>query len=356
MRAFKSTDGGQTWAFDATFSGSQIATDKQQMCVDSSTGSPFRDNIYLIWHNDAPAFVNHRTADGWQVPKLVSGDETTGTAIGSDITTNASGHVFAVWPDTGSRNLFLVKSTDGGETWTSNPVKVTKTFGSFQISVPSFAERFALVGASIAAYSGNGRNDVYVSWTDLSGDGGCDQPDSAPGVNASSPCKSRVWFIRSTDGGNTWSENAQQINGGPALNDQFNQKLRVDPASGTLGIVYYDTFADPSRTKANLVFQASADNGSTWSKPVTVSSTQSDETNASADSGNQFGDYNGLTVAGNAFFPSWTDHRDTNPEAIFTCKITVPAAANGPPQPVIETIAQVSVPAKATAASAASPR
>ena len=182
---YKSTDAGKTWVFDATFSGSQTATDKQQMCVDSSRSLPFRDNIYLIWHDNAPAFVTRRTAAGWQVPNQVSGNETTGTAIGSDITTNARGDVFAVWPDTGSQTLFMVKSTDGGQTWTSSPIAVSKTFGSFQISVPSFAERSALVGASIAAYSGGGRNDVYVSWTDLSGATGCDAPGSEPGDNAS---------------------------------------------------------------------------------------------------------------------------------------------------------------------------
>ena len=341
MRAYKSTDGGATWNFDATFSGSQTATDKQQMCVDSSASSRFRDNIYLIWHNNAPAFVTRRTAQGWQVPKQVSGSETTGTAIGGDITTNARGDVFAVWPDTGSQTLFLVKSTDGGENWTNSPIAVSKTFGSFQIGVPSFAERSALIGASVAAYSGNGRNDIYVSWTDLSGASGCDAPGSEPGDNASSSCTSRVWFIRSTDGGDTWSEKAQQVSPGPALNDQFNQKLRVDPVSGTLGIVYFDTRADTHRKKANLVLQASADHGSTWSTQLNVSSKQSDETDASADSGNQYGDYNGLTVLSNVFFPSWTDHHDTNPEAIFTAKIMVPAAASGLPQPRIDAIAKV---------------
>jgi hypothetical protein len=341
MRAYKSNDAGKTWVFDATFSGSQTSTDKQQMCVDSSPSSPHRDTIYVIWHNNSPAIINRRTTDGWQVPQQVSGDETTGVSIGSDITTNASGTVFAVWPDTGSQQLFLVRSTDGGTNWSSPPVSVAKTFGSFQISVPAFASRMALIGASIAAYDGNGRNDVYVTWVDLSGDSGCDSPDEQPGDDAGSNCKSRVWFARSTDGGLTWTEQKKQLNPGPARNDQFNQKLRVDPTSGTLGIVYYDTAADSGRKKANLVFQASVDNGTTWSSPIKVTSKQSDETDASADSGNQYGDYNGMSVAGNAFFPSWTDHRDNNPEAVYTAKITVPNSAGGPPQPVIEAIGKV---------------
>jgi hypothetical protein len=345
MRGYKSTDGGKTWVFDSTFSGGQTSTDKQQVCVDSSPTSPFRNNIYAIWHNNAPAFVNHRTPDtagtagSWQVPKQVSGDETTGTAIGGDITTNASGDVFAVWPDTGSQKLFLVKSTDGGKNYTSTPVQVARTFGSFQISVPSFAERAALIGASIAAFRTSSRDDVYVSWVDLSGENGCDSPGNEPGDNAGANCKSRVWFTRSTDGGSSW-EPPRKINDGAARNDQYNEKLRVDPSSGILGIVYFDSAADSARKKTNLVFQASADNGTTWSQAVPVSSALSDETNSSADSGNQYGDYNGLTVVGNVFFPSWTDHRDNEPEAIYTSKITVTKDAAGAAHPSVEAIAQ----------------
>ena len=50
----------------------------------------------------------------WQAPIQVSGAETTGTAIGGDVKTNSAGDVFAFWPDTGSRNLFVAKSTNGG--------------------------------------------------------------------------------------------------------------------------------------------------------------------------------------------------------------------------------------------------
>src|SRR5437879_3007839 len=61
LRCFKSTDGGATWSFDATLSGTQTATDKELMWVDHSPSSPFRDNIYVIWHNNSPVFVNRRT-------------------------------------------------------------------------------------------------------------------------------------------------------------------------------------------------------------------------------------------------------------------------------------------------------
>src|SRR5262249_6983599 len=163
-----------------------------------------------------------------------------------------SGQLFAVWPDTGSKNLFFVKSTDGGDSFTA-PLPIAKTIATFQISVPAFAERAALVGVSIAAFKNSSRNDVYVSWVDLSGEAGCNTPGSEPGTDVNSDCKSRIWFARSTDGGATWTEAAQKINNEAAGTDQFNHKLAVDPETGTLGIIYYNTGSRSERIKTNLV-------------------------------------------------------------------------------------------------------
>lgn len=328
MRAYTSTDGGKTWAFDGTFSGDQTNADKQMMWVDHSPTSPHRDNIYVIWHNGRPGFVGRRTSAGWQPPVRITAGETTGTAIGSDVTTNGAGDVFAVWPDTGSRHLFFASSQDGGATF-STPVPITTTFGSFQIAVPADAQRAALIGVSIAAFRDGSRNDVYVSWIDLSGTPGCNVPSDDPLGNTVSPCTSRLWFTRSADGGAHW-EAPRKINDGASLSDQFNHRLVVDPATGTLGVVYYDTAADVGRNKTHLVFQASADGGLKWSSPpTTVSSAPTDETSVNADNGNQYGDYNGLTVAGQVFMPYWTDRRDVGSEAIFTARITVTSDAAG---------------------------
>src|SRR5262249_18322542 len=58
LRCFKSADGGATWSYDADVSGGQTAPDKEMMWVDHSRTSPYSDNIYVIWHNHEPVFVN----------------------------------------------------------------------------------------------------------------------------------------------------------------------------------------------------------------------------------------------------------------------------------------------------------
>jgi len=81
--------------------------------------------------------------------------------------------------------------------WFSSPRLIHKTLATFQINVPSFGVRAALVGASIAARD----NNVYVSWVDLSGDEACRTPASEPADDINSVCKSRIWFAQSSDAG-----------------------------------------------------------------------------------------------------------------------------------------------------------
>jgi hypothetical protein len=319
-RAYSSTDGGVTWSQEGTFSGgSQTNVDKPWLWIDHSLTSPFLNNIYAIYHNGNPGFVNRRTASGWQTPIQVSGAETTGTSIGADIKTNQDGEVFAFWPDTGSSKIYLAKSTNGGASFAAASQVVT-TFDSFDIGVPSFASRRALIYTSSAAFKSGSINNVYTSWVDLSGETGCTAPANEPGTNATSTCKTRVWFLRSTDGGTTWSAK-KMLNNQPSLNDQYNQAMTVDPVTGALGIIYYDTVADPTRLKTDVWYQSSFDTGLTWSTPVKITTAQTDETTATANSGNQYGDYNAISGFNSIFFPSWTDRRDNLKEEIWTAKI-----------------------------------
>ena len=320
MRAYKSTDGGATWTFDATFSGGLTNNDKQMMWVDHSATSPFKDNIYVIWHPGAQAEIARRTGPGgsWQTPIRVSGAETTGTAIGDDVKTNSFGDVFGFFPDTGSRRFNVVKSTNGGVSF-GTPVRIATGFGSFQYAIPADASRQPLIYISGGAYRTSTKNNVYAAWNDLSGDTGCTS-GSGPGTNAASTCKSRIFFARSTDGGATWSAPVK-VNNQSGLNDQFNQWLVVDETNGKLALMYYDTVGDSTRKSVNVYYQSSTDDGVTWSTPFKVTTAATNETTAGADSGNQYGDYNSLSGIAGTFFPSWTDRRSGASEEIWTAAI-----------------------------------
>jgi hypothetical protein len=323
LRVYNSANGGQTWSYNSNPSSKQKAVDKQMKWVDHSATSPYKDSIYICWHNNNPQYVARRTAAGaWNGPIQISGTESTGTAIGCDVRTNSAGEAFVFWPTTGNRRIIVSKSTNGGTSW-GTPKVIATTFDGYDIGVPSFNSRRILIYVSGGAYKAAGVDNVYASWTDLTGAAGCITATNEPGANALSTCKARIWFARSTDGGATWGAPAM-INNQPTLNDQFNQWLGVDETTGRLAIIYYDTVDDPIRKKTHVYYQTSTDNGATWSAAARITTGQTDETIVGADGGNQYGDYNSLSIHAGKIFPSWTDRRNNGKEEIWTAPIQEP--------------------------------
>lgn len=338
LRLYKSSDGGATWSFDSTFSGNQASADKQMVWIDHSAASPYRNSIYAIWHNDEPAYMNRRRNGAWASPVRVSGSETTGTGIGGDVKTNSAGVVFGFWPDTTSRKIFLVRSTNGGGSYTA-PALLAATFDSYDIGVPAQNARRALIYVSGGAYRTASKNLAYAAWTDLSGAAGCRTPGEEPGRNAASACKTRIWLARSTDGGLTWGAK-KMLNNQAGKNDQFNQALVVDEATGALAVIYYDTVGDAARKKTNVWYQSSFDDGATWTAPFKVTTAATDESAGAADSGNQYGDYNSLTGYAGTFFPVWTDRRAGQREEVWTAALVdVPPVCTPPALPLEVTAA-----------------
>jgi hypothetical protein len=326
MRSYKSIDNGVTWTFDNTFS-TGVDNDKQMIWVDHSATSIHPNYLYAIWHNGAPVYMNRRTgpAGVWGAPILVSGAETTGTGIGGDVKTNSFGDAFGAWPDTGSQGIYIVKSTDGGATY-SAPTLVATTYNAYDIGVPSFNSRRALIYVTLGAYRKGGllpKNEVYATWTDLSGAAGCNSDAFEPGASVASNCKTRIWFARSTNGGTTWSAPIM-TNNQAGKNDQYNQWMVVDETNGAIGLIYYDTVADAGRKKTDVWYQTSFDGGVTWAAALKVTTAMTDETIAGADAGNQYGDYNSLSAYSRVLFPSWTDRRSLAKEEIWTAKIQEP--------------------------------
>ena len=321
LRCYKSTDNGGTWTFDSTPSGTQTNVDREIMWVDHSPASSHRDQIYVTWHAGTPVqFARRTTGSGaaWQTPIQVSGSETTGLGIGGDVKTNANGDVFVFWQDAdGSQKVYVRKSTDGGATFPNGVVTIATLFAnSRKLSIPADAGRKSRVYVSGGAWRTDAQDNVYAAWADLSGESGC-TTGSGPGTNTASTCKTRIWFCRSVDGGATWAA-PFMVNNQSSLNDQAFPRLAVDETNGQLALIYYDTVADTARIKTDLYMQASSDGGATWSPANKISSGQTDETASTADSGNQYGDYTGMSGYGGLFFPAWTDRRNGAREEIWT--------------------------------------
>ena len=217
-----------------------------------------------------------------------------------------------MWPDTGSKSVFFAKSTDGGTTF-STPRLVAKTFATFQITLPAIAKRAALVGASVAAFN----NNVYVAWVDLSGENGCTAPNNEPGVNVGSNCTSRIWFARSADGGQTFSQPIK-VNPTADKSDQFNQACRRSGDRRSWARYYgTGTGANGSRPISCSVLER-------WRPDLEHAGDQGDDGVSRRTGGRRprqsVRRFNGCRSP-RVSSSCWTDRRLT--EAIFTARITV---------------------------------
>jgi hypothetical protein len=329
-RCFKSTTNGQTWANESVVSGSQTGTDKALLWVDRSSTSPYSDNMYAVWHLGGLCYINVRPgpSGSWGTPLQVSGSETTGSADGGDIKTNAFGDVFAFWPDSGSQTLRVVKSINGGASFGS-PVNIATTSGSFTVKIPAQNSRTAFGGGTLGtliyitggAYRTATEDLVFACWSDLDGSSTCNAESDQPGSSATSTCKTRILFARSIDGGAHW-QNPVKLNDQSGLNDQFFPRFMVDDTTGTMMVVYYDTVGDPLRVNTNLWMQTSSDGGVTWTAAEQITTKTTDEATGAEDGGQEYGDYIGLTGYDGNFYACWTDRRGGAEEQIYGAAIT----------------------------------
>ena len=106
-----------------------------------------------------------------------------------------------------------------------------------------------------------------------------------------------------------------QILGNPGF-----ETIVATPWTATAGVVTNSA----TRKTTNVWYQTSADNGATWSAATKLTTATTNETIAGADSGNQYGDYNSLSIYAGKIFPSWTDRRSGAKEEIWTVPVVEP--------------------------------
>jgi hypothetical protein len=287
-----SADGGITWApavvvdsgLGCDLSNTQLFNDKEWIVTDNTTTSPFYGRTYLTWtkfisaggsYQSSPIFESHSDDGGkhWTKAQEISGanpaictfqasgpagwcDENQGSAptVGPDGTVYVgfeNEQNTALWePDELFDDQYLlVKSTNGGATW-SNPsfmvgledgsrdyplnVDDRQTLSGYQLRVNSAGN----IEVSPRA-SENGR--LYLVFAD-NRNGTHDVASPVTNVD--------VFLMTSTNGGATWS-GPTQVDASPT--DQWFPWVDVNPTSGTVGILYNDReVANPSLYDAAL--------------------------------------------------------------------------------------------------------
>jgi len=299
---YRSDDGGASWnglenatPGDPRRELTNGGSDKEFLHVDQSATSPYKDNVYLTWHdsNVLKFSVSSNDGNSWSTQAFSS--LTADRGIGSDITTDAAGNIYYIWPTTSSRRIKFVKSTNGGVSF--GPIsEIAVTQASFIFPLPSINVREAFVYAAADTDRSNGlyAGSVYAAWTDNT-----NADSSTPSAN-----HGRIQVGYSRDGGNSWSVTTPHETADSNSVDRWHPWLAVG-VDGTVHVVFYDTRRDPSRTSVDLFYSFSTDGAQSWSAPQQVTTVIS----PSLEDSFEFGDYNGLDVVLDSLIAVYTDNR-----------------------------------------------
>jgi hypothetical protein len=341
IQVARSNDGGRTFSAPVTVDRSTsdgIQEDKPYLVVDTNIGSPFTNSVYATWtrfefdsrdnYLESPIFFSASRDGGlsWSPPQEISGRSPTlctfsGTPLPNDgrcredqfssPVVGPDGTIFVAFENDQAINdgqfrdqYLVVKSTDGGATWTP-PVRASDIIhdGSSDYPVNIVGRQtlsnsqFRVNSAGNLAIDPSGGHLVLV-WS-----------DNRNGTPAAT--NTNILSVRSDDDGTTWTVPAFVSS---ASGDQFYPWAAFGP-DGTVNVSYLDRMYDPANSKYGVTL---ARIGST-SGNVThqrVDTGLSDPNHARWFSGATggktlfLGDYTGLAVGSDgAAHPLWTDMR-----------------------------------------------
>ena len=314
----RTTDGGETWVNKHTaviiHTGQQTVDsafeDKYYVHADTAATSPFRGRLYIPWKrvinaDSSTQIVIARSTDGgltWLPPVHVS-DRFPGTS--EDATfgqsfplarTGPDGGIHLVWNSGTESSVRYARSTDGGETWTAPRIlhtyqpfgKKSEVAGQVNSRVKEVVRAEAYPTLTIDNTGGPNNGNIYLCWS----------ADEVPNVYTS----------RSLDNGETWS-NPMTVTSDDS-NDQFWPWIALDPTTGNIAVMYFDSRDDEENILVNVYVSLSTDAGLTW-----VDRRAGDDINdlrRNPFSGNTFaGDYSGCDFYNGIVYPSWVDMRHT---------------------------------------------
>jgi hypothetical protein len=300
--------------------------DKPGIAIDRSPTSPHFGRVYVVWTRITPGpgdgvpralvVLSHSDDHGatWTKPTVVS-DSTLLWSTFANAVVDASGTVYVSWLTT-TRQIEVDRSTDGGDTFGPDVLvgvaagipgdfdRLCQQPGSF--GIPAQSQRCITSAPSIQVDS---RADVpervYVVYS---------RPDNTG--------RAQDVVMHAFDASLTSLAPERRVHPADQKRDEFLPASALDE-EGRLWVCFYDTGGDATRRTSRFSCTASADGGATWATPLPVASVASNETKKPA-LPFQYGDYEGLVVAGGVAHPIWTDGRDdrARSEEIYTTSLT----------------------------------
>jgi len=290
----KSENNGASW-LNGTFTGLNPPKDqdKEWAVVDLEN-----DNIYLTWTQfdaygssnplDSSIILFSKSTDAgstWSEPLRIN--QVAGDCIDSDNTVEGAvpavgpnGEIYVAWA--GPEGLVFDRSLDQGETWLAEDIIIDSIPDGWDYAIPGIYRANGLPITKCDLSGGPNNGTIYVNWTDQRN--GEDDTD--------------VFFSKSTDGGDTWSETLR-VNDDEAGKQQFLTWMTIDQITGFLYFVFYDR-RNHDDNYTDVYMARSTDGGETFTN------FQISESAFLPNEGVFFGDYTNIAAHDGKIRPIWT--------------------------------------------------
>lgn len=287
----RSLDGGKTWEADHVPVAEQttapgIPFEDKPYIVADNTKSRYAGNLYVGWTRwrltDSQMVISRSIDDGktWSAPIEIDAHpglprDDNGAAEGFDGVVAPDGKLYAIWSQ--DNEIMLTTSRDGGKTFSrARPIIHTAPI-MFAIDTLERANGFPQVAIDPKS------KRLYITWGDYR-NGEVD-----------------IFVSTSDDGGKRWSAPVR-VNDDPVHDgaDHFFQWLAVDPADGSVNVVFYDRRKDPQNRKQIVALARSTDGAHSFRNYAWT-----DEPFEAG--GVFFGDYSGLAAYGGRVYGMWTE-------------------------------------------------
>ncbi len=307
VSACVSTDGAATWTCTeaSTLAGNSLDTQDQDALAVDSSSSKFRGGVYVAWTDFSQSFGGSfvlfaRSANSgltFGTPQALSAVDGTQLVQDPSLAVGPNGEIYVTYLDGhfGGSGITVTKSLDGGVTF----------------SAPKAAVLFTEVAGTLTGGNGVAARSFPATAVDKNGTLHVAYAAVSPGQSVD---RSDIFYVRSTDGGVTFSAPVR-LNDDATVTSQWSPSIAVTE-DGRVAVKWWDRRNDPVNDGLTDVYMTiSADGGSTFARNIRV--TDHNWVFGPSALGSFHGDHDGLAGDSGTFHLSWSDERGGDPDVYY---------------------------------------